>query len=109
MGIFEQRYDIYQKLYDLKRFVEFGIITEEQYEAEKNHLLLCYEDDINWELISVRNANNRKIRTREALKSVRGAKEQKLVEMNGLLEKQRIHENEDRAMREEAERIQEES
>lgn len=108
MSIFEQRYDIYQKLYDLKRFVEFGILTEEQYEAEKNHLLLSYEDDINWELISVRNDNNRKIRTRDVLKSVRGAKEQKLVEMNELLEKQRIQENENSAMIEDAERMQEE-
>lgn len=109
MSIFEQRYDIYQKLYNLKRFVEIGILTEEQYETEKNHLLLSYEDDINWELITIQDDNNRKSRTRETLKSVRDAKEQKLREMNELLEKQRMQEAENRAKREEEERIQEES
>lgn len=108
MSVFEQRYDIYQKLYNLKRFVEIGILTEEQYETEKNHLLLSYEDDINWELITIQDDNNRKSRTRETLKSVRDAKEQKLREMNELLEKQRMQEAENRAKREEAERMQEE-
>lgn len=109
MSVFEQRYDIYQKLYNLKRFVEIGILTEEQYETEKNHLLLSYEDDINWELITIQDDNNRKSRTRETLKSVRDAKEQKLREMNELLEKQRMQEAENRAKREEAERMQEEN
>lgn len=109
MSVFEQRYDIYQKLYNLKRFVEIGILTEEQYETEKNHLLLSYEDDINWELITIQDDNNRKSRTRETLKSVRDAKEQKLREMNELLEKQRMQEAENRAKREEAKRKQEEN
>lgn len=109
MSVFEQRYDIYQKLYNLKRFVEIGILTEEQYETEKNHLLLSYEDDINWELLTIQDDNNRKSRTRETLKSVRDAKEQKLREMNELLEKQRMQEAENRAKREETERMKEEN
>ena len=104
MSLFEQRYDIYQKLYDLKRFVEFGILTEEQYETEKNHLLLSYEDDINFELITIQDDNNRKHRMRESLKSTREAEEQKLRQMNESLERQRIQEEENRVKREEEER-----
>ena len=47
------RYEVYQKLYNLLQFRETGIITVEQYEAERNNLLLSFEDDIAKELADV--------------------------------------------------------
>ena len=108
-NVFEQRFDFYQKLYDLKRFSELGVISTEQYEIEKNHLLLSYEDDINLELFAVQDDNNRKQLTRNTLREVRDAKEQRLREMNELREKQRIQEAENQAKREEEQRKRQES
>jgi uncharacterized protein YbjQ (UPF0145 family) len=49
------RYEIYQKLYDLSKFKESGIITSEQYEIEKANLLLNHEEKIKVETIKSEN------------------------------------------------------
>ena len=38
------RYEIYKKLYDLYQFKECGIISDEQYETEKNNILYLYDN-----------------------------------------------------------------
>lgn len=98
---FERRYDIYKKLYDLKHFVECGVITEEQYQTEKDSILLAHEDAIQLELISQQNSNNIKERERKAKKEEQVRKAQHLKEMNALLEQQRVQEEENKAKMEE--------
>ena len=52
-----ERYEVYERLYNLSLFRDKGIITEEQYEAEKNNLLYRHEDDINRELEEIQSEN----------------------------------------------------
>lgn len=106
---FEPRREYYQKLYDLKRFFESNVITEKQYNIEKRHLELCYEDEINMQLLSIQSTNNMQLMERNALKEVREAKEKRLKEMNELLEQQRIKEEEIQARRDEERKKQQES
>lgn len=54
------RYEIYQKLYNLTKFKDAGIITAEQYETEKANLLLSHESEIEDELKSIRTDNEQK-------------------------------------------------
>jgi len=57
-----ERYEVYQKLYNLTKFKESGIINEEQYEAERKNLLLLFEDDINKEIENIKSENaNREV------------------------------------------------
>ena len=50
----KDRYEIYQKLYNLSKFKEDSIISSEQYEAERNNILYSYEDDIEKELKTIK-------------------------------------------------------
>lgn len=59
-----ERYEVYQKLYNLSIFKEKGIITEEQYEAEKDNLLLSHEAEIAKEIEHIKSDNDH----REAIK-----------------------------------------
>ena len=46
----KERFEIYQKLYNLLKFKDSGIITSEQYDIEKNSILLGYETKIQQEI-----------------------------------------------------------
>ena len=52
------RYEIYKKLYDLYQFKECGIISDEQYETEKNNILYLYEENINSEIEKIKDYND---------------------------------------------------
>lgn len=41
------KYDIYQKMYNLTLFKESGVITQEQYDAEKRNLILLHKNELN--------------------------------------------------------------
>ena len=84
-----ERYEVYERLYNLSLFKDKGIITEEQYEAEKNNLILSHEESINQELELVKSENDHKEAVKQAqiLEKQREAERQKEVE--ALLEKQR--------------------
>ena len=49
------RYEIYQRLYNLHKFKECGIITEEQYNTEKDNITYAYEENIKSELEQITN------------------------------------------------------
>lgn len=51
------RYEVYEKLYNLAKFKEEGIITDEQYEDEKKNLQYRYESDIKEEIENIKSEN----------------------------------------------------
>ena len=51
------RYEVYERLYNLSLFKEKNIITEEQYEEEKKNLLYRHEEEINAELENIKSEN----------------------------------------------------
>ena len=76
------RYEIYQKLYNLFQFKETGIITTEQYETERNNLLLSYNNKIEKELKNIESENKRK----EAINQVQILAKQKEEEQKKVSE-----------------------
>ena len=62
-----ERFEIYQKLYNLSKFRDSNVITEEQYEAEKKSLLLSYEEFINKEIDNVKSENANKEVVKQAM------------------------------------------
>lgn len=83
------RYDIYQKLFNLKQFNDAGIITDEQYNTEKDNLLLSYEKEIQSELESIKSDNTVKEAERKAEQVAKELRERQLKEIDDLLAKQR--------------------
>ena len=78
------RYEIYQKLYNLHKFKECGIITDEQYNTEKDSILFAYDADILAELEKVRNNNDLneyEIKKREEDRERRAAQIKELEEL----------------------------
>ena len=78
------RYEIYQKLYNLHKFKECGIITDEQYNTEKDSILFAYDADILAELEKVRNNNDLneyEIKKREEERERRAAQIKELDEL----------------------------
>ena len=53
-----ERFDTYQKLYDLSLYRDKGIITDEQYEAERKNLLFTFEEDIDKEIEAIKKENS---------------------------------------------------
>lgn len=53
-----ERFDTYQKLYDLSLYRDKGIITDEQYEIEKKNLLFAFEENINKEVDAIKKENS---------------------------------------------------
>lgn len=53
-----ERFDTYQKLYDLSLYRDKGIITDEQYEAERKNLLFTFEENINKEVEAIKGENS---------------------------------------------------
>lgn len=83
------RYDIYQKLFYLKQFNDAGIITDEQYNTEKDNLLLSYEKEIQSELEAIKSDNTVKEAERKAEQVAKELRERQLKEIDDLLAKQR--------------------
>lgn len=78
------RYEIYQRLYNLHKFKKCGIITEEQYNTEKDSILYAYDADIQAELEQVRKDNDLheyEIRKREEARERRVAQLKELDEL----------------------------
>ncbi len=84
-----ERYEVYERLYNLSLFKDKGIITEEQYEAEKDNLILSHEDSINQELEIVKSENDHKEAVKQAQILERQREEERRKEVELLLEKQR--------------------
>ena len=84
------RYDIYQKLFNLKQFLDAGVITDEQYNTEKDNLLLSYEKDIQTELEAVKSDNTVKEAERRAEQMAKELRAKQLQEIDDLLAKQRV-------------------
>lgn len=53
-AIQNDRYEIYQKLYNLTLFKDSGVITQEQYDAEKNNLILIHKEKIDNDIESIK-------------------------------------------------------
>lgn len=101
------RYEIYERLYNLHKFKECGIITEEQYSIEKDSILYAYDADIQAELENVRKDNDLheyEIRKREEAKERRAAQIKELDELKAKqreeeeLRKQKVAEENERKM-----------
>ena len=84
-----ERYEVYERLYNISLFKDKGIITEEQYEAEKDNLILSHEDSINQELEIVKSENDHKEAVKQAQILERQREEERRKEVELLLEKQR--------------------
>ena len=76
-----ERYEVYERLYNLLKFKESGVITDEQYEAESKSLLLSYEDDINKELENVKSENANKEVDKQAKLEYQQLKEKERLEI----------------------------
>ena len=90
------RYDIYQKLFNLKQFLDAGVITDEQYNTEKDNLLLSYEKDIQTELEAVKSDNTVKEAERRAEQMAKELRAKQLQEIDDLLAKQRVEDEKKR-------------
>ena len=75
-----ERYEVYQKLFNLSKFKESGIITDEQYEAERNSLLLSYEEEINQEIENIKSENANKEVVKQAKLEYQQMKEKERLE-----------------------------
>lgn len=95
------RYDIYQKLFNLKQFLDAGVITDEQYNTEKDNLLLSYEKDIQTELEAVKSDNTVKEAERRAEQMAKELRAKQLQEIDDLLAKQRVEDEKKRREEEE--------
>ena len=95
------RYDIYQKLFNLKQFLDAGVITDEQYNTEKDNLLLSYEKDIQTELEAVKSDNTVKEAERRAEQMAKELRAKQLQEIDDLLAKQRVEDKKKRREEEE--------
>jgi len=60
------RYDVYQKLYNLAKFKEAGVINDDQYEAEKSNIILSHEAIIAKEIEEVKAENEHKEAIKQA-------------------------------------------
>ena len=95
------RYDIYQKLFNLKQFKDAGVITDEQYNTEKDNLLLSYEKEIQSELEAIKSDNTVKEAERKAEQVAKELRERQLKEIDNLLAKQRAEDAKKRKEEEE--------
>lgn len=82
------RYEIYQKLYNLSLFNEAGIITSEQYNAERDSLLLSFETEIEVEIENLKSENNQKEAIKQAQILSQKLEEEKKKEAETLMNEQ---------------------
>ena len=83
-----ERYDVYQKLYNLTKFKEAGVITEEQYEAEKSNIILSHEASIAKEIEVIKTENEHKEAVKQAQMLSRQIAEQREKELQEELQRQ---------------------
>lgn len=95
------RYDFYQRLYNLHKFKESGIITEEQYNTEKDSILFAYEEEIKSELEKVKSNNDLQEYERKVKEEAREKRAAQMRELDELKAIQR--EEEEQRKRKEAE------
>ena len=87
-----ERYEVYQRLYNLSKFKESGIINEEQYEAERKNLLLLFEDDINKEIENIKSENANREVVKQAKLEYQQLKEKERLEIEKAKEEKRKEE-----------------
>ncbi len=87
-----ERYEVYQRLYNLSKFKESGIINEEQYEAERKNLLLLFEDDINKEIENIKSENANREVVKQAKLDYQQLKEKERLEIEKAKEEKRKEE-----------------
>lgn len=83
-----ERYDVYEKLYNLAKFKEAGVITDEQYEAEKSNIILSHEASIAKELEDIKSDNEHKEAIKQAQILSRQLAEQREKELQEKLKRQ---------------------
>ena len=83
-----ERYEVYQKLYNLAKFKEAGIITDEQYEAEKNNIILSHEASIAKEIEDIKSENEHKEAVKQAQILSQKLAEQRETELQEELQRQ---------------------
>ena len=88
------RYEIYERLYNLYKFKECGVITEEQYNTEKDAILYAYEEEIKSELEKVKNHNDLQEYERKVKEEARERRAAQMRELDELKAKQREEEEE---------------
>ena len=88
------RDEIYERLYNLYKFKECGVITEEQYNTEKDAILYAYEEEIKSELEKVKNHNDLQEYERKVKEEARERRAAQMRELDELKAKQREEEEE---------------
>lgn len=83
-----ERYDVYQKLYNLAKFKEAGVITDEQYEAEKSNIILSHEASIAKEIEVIKTENEYKEAVKQAQILSQQLAEQREKELQEELQRQ---------------------
>lgn len=83
-----ERYEVYQKLYNLAKFKAAGVITEEQYEAEKKNITLSHEMSIEREIEDIKAENEHKEAERQAQILAKQLAEQRERELKEELQRQ---------------------
>lgn len=83
-----ERYEVYQKLYNLAKFKEAGVITDEQYEAEKSNIILSHEASIAKEIEDIKTENEHKEAVKQAQVLAQQLAEKKERELQEELERQ---------------------
>ena len=98
----KDRYEVYQRLYNLSQFRKADIITSEQYEAERNNLLLSYEDEIEEELRIIKSDNDQKETIKQELVLKQRQEENRRKEREILIEQ--LKKDEEEAIKKEQEK-----
>lgn len=83
-----ERYEVYQKLYNLAKFKEAGVITDEQYEAEKSNIILSHEASIAKEIEDIKSENEHKEAVKQAQILSQKLAEQREKELQEELQRQ---------------------
>ena len=83
-----ERYEVYQKLFNLLKFKEAGVITDEQYEAEKNNIILSHEKSIEKEIEDIKTENEHKEAVKQAQIIAQQLAEQREKELKEELQRQ---------------------
>jgi len=83
-----ERYEVYQKLYNLLKFKDAGVITDEQYEAEKNNIILSHEKSIEKEIEDIKTENEHKEAVKQAQLLAQQLAEQREKELKEELQRQ---------------------
>lgn len=83
-----ERYEVYQKLYNLLKFKKAGVITDEQYEAEKNNIILSHEKNIKKEIEDIKTENEHKEAVKQAQILAQQLAEQREKELKEELQRQ---------------------